>query len=75
MRQPHKALLNWDDKGIGVLIQPRSRSTGEVNTVGWLTGLSVTADGTGIAMVEQNPLQVYATCRGISTLIVRNPTQ
>jgi hypothetical protein len=41
-------LLTWDDKGVEVLIEPRSRSTFEVNVTGWSKGLEVTADGQGI---------------------------
>src|SRR5258708_36816831 len=41
-------LLTWDDKGVEGLIQPRSRSTPEVNVTGWSKNLEVTADGQGI---------------------------
>src|SRR6266700_1955885 len=41
-------LLTWDDKGVDGLIQPRSRSTPEVNVTGWSKNLEVTADGQGI---------------------------
>jgi hypothetical protein len=41
-------LLTWDDKGVENLIQPRSRSTSEVNVAGWSKNLEVTADGEGI---------------------------
>jgi hypothetical protein len=41
-------LLNWDDRGVEVLIWPNPRSTFKVNTTGWLKGLRVSADGTGI---------------------------
>jgi hypothetical protein len=41
-------LLTWDDKGVENLIQPRSRSTSEVNVTGWSKNLEVTADGEGI---------------------------
>src|SRR6266700_769299 len=41
-------LLTWDDKGVEGVIQPRSRSTPEVNVTGWSKNLEVTADGQGI---------------------------
>jgi hypothetical protein len=41
-------LLNWDDKSVEALIQPRSRSTFEVHTTGWSKNLDVTAGGQGI---------------------------
>jgi hypothetical protein len=41
-------LLTWDDKGVEDLIQPRSRSTSEVNVTGWSNNLEVTAGGEGI---------------------------
>src|SRR5258707_845607 len=47
-RHRQKMLLTWDDKGVEGLIQPRSRSTPEVNVTGWSKNLEVTADGQGI---------------------------
>src|SRR5258707_7180023 len=41
-------LLTWDDKGVEGFIQPRWRSTPEVNVSGWSKNLEVTADGQGI---------------------------
>ena len=41
-------LLSWDDRGVEVLIWPNPRSTYMVHATGWLKGLRVTADGTGI---------------------------
>jgi hypothetical protein len=41
-------LLTWDDKGVKVLIEPRSRSTFGVNVTGWSKGLEVTGGGQGI---------------------------
>jgi hypothetical protein len=40
--------LTWDDKGVEVLIQPRSRSTCEVNITAWSKCLDVAAGGEGI---------------------------
>jgi len=41
-------LLSWDDRGVEVLIWPNPRSTCMVQATGWVKGLRVTADGTGI---------------------------
>jgi Transposase DDE domain group 1 len=41
-------LLTWNDTGCLDPYRARSRSTRRVNTTGWLRGLEVTADGTGI---------------------------
>src|SRR5260370_38019288 len=40
--------MNWDDKGCRDPYAPRSRSTCQVNTTGWMKGLKVTAGGTGV---------------------------
>jgi hypothetical protein len=41
-------LLTWDGKGVEALREPGSRSTYKVNSTGWLNGLRVSGDGTGI---------------------------
>src|SRR5947208_9615659 len=43
-----KVVLTWNDRGCLDPYRARSRSTRKVNTTGWLRGLEVTADGTGI---------------------------
>jgi hypothetical protein len=48
-------LLNWDDKGVEDLIQPRSRSTSEVNVTGWSNNLEVTVGGEGIVSHAGGP--------------------
>src|SRR5439155_4125816 len=47
-RRRRKGLLTWNVRGYLRPYRARSRSTREVNTTGWLRGLEVTADGTGI---------------------------
>ena len=47
-RRRRKVLLTWNDKGCLDPYRARSRSTRKVNTTGWLKGLEVTSDGTGI---------------------------
>jgi hypothetical protein len=42
-------LLNWDDRGVEVLIWPESEEHLQGAHYGWLKGLRVTAGGTGIA--------------------------
>jgi hypothetical protein len=44
----NEVLLTWDDKGVDVLIEPRSRSTFGVNVTGWSKSLEVTTGGRGI---------------------------
>ena len=41
-------LLTWDDKGVKVLIEPRSKNTCGVNVTGWSRDLEVTGGGLGI---------------------------
>jgi hypothetical protein len=41
-------LLTWEDKGVEAFTNPRSRSTCQVKTTGWLKGLRVTAGGAGV---------------------------
>ncbi|MGH3164075.1 MAG: hypothetical protein ACRDOC_19505, partial [Streptosporangiaceae bacterium] len=40
-----KVLLNWDDKGVEVLIEPKSRSTFALNVTGRSRGLEVSGGG------------------------------
>src|SRR4051794_10303661 len=47
-RRHKRVLLTWGDKGVEVLIEPRSRSTCRVNVTGGPKGLEVTAGGQGI---------------------------
>jgi hypothetical protein len=48
-RWPRKVLLTRDDKGVQVLINPRSRTAFRVNVTGRPKGLEVTGGGQGIA--------------------------
>ena len=48
MRHPQKGSHARGDKGAGVLIQSSPEGTRAANATGWLRGLEVTADGTGI---------------------------
>jgi hypothetical protein len=38
-----KVLLAWDDRGVDVLTEPKSRSTCKMKATGWLKGLVLRA--------------------------------
>src|ERR1035437_4814046 len=62
-------LLTWDDKDVEGLIQPRSRSTPEVNVTGWAKKLEITDEGQGIgshagrALLQALTHKTAPTCR------------